>query len=318
MSHSTAFLPLIDRCWVLTGPTAAGKSNLAIQLASTINAEIVSMDSMAVYQQMDIGTAKPSPEQQQIIQHHAIDLVPPDQRFSVAQYLQAAHQAASEIHSRGKEVLFVGGTPMYLKGILRGFDPGPPADWQFRQQVADDVRRYGLEALRERLWQVDPLTAFRLHPNDMRRMTRALEVAWATGQPLSHRQMQLEQRHAAENCKVFWCQWPRQALHRRIDQRVTDMFTNGLVAETQALLDRYQTLSPTAVKAVGYAEVIEHLQQRIPLSDTITAVQTRTRQLARRQETFLRGLGELRSIPMTELAHVRQQCDFVLRLVDGK
>lgn len=300
MADEYAFPPLVDRCWILTGPTASGKSAIALELAAQLNAEIVSLDSMAVYRGMDVGTAKPSGEDQTRVPHHLIDLVEPDEEFSVARYLQHAHQVVDRLSAEGRTPLFVGGTPMYLKAIIRGFDAGPPADWEFRRQVEEDVRRCGAEALRQRLIQVDPLSAHRLHPNDVRRMTRALEVARLTGVPLSHRQVQFEQRLAARDCRVFVTAWPRDILHQRINRRVEQMFESGLIDETQRLLETYRRLSRTAAKAVGYAEVIDYLNEKLSLPEAREAVQAHTRQLARRQETWFRSFGEMRSLPMRE------------------
>ena len=186
------FPPVIDRVIVLTGATATGKSEVALQLAELLGGEILSLDSIAVYRGMDIGTAKPDADARCRIPHHLIDLVDPVEEFSVARYLEAAHQKIEEIESRGLRAIFVGGTPMFLKGILRGFDPGPPADWNFRESVESDLRNHGIEALRDRLRQVDPLAAHRIGANDTRRMIRALEVARHTGMPLSHRQTHFE------------------------------------------------------------------------------------------------------------------------------
>lgn len=305
MSEDRSFPPLVDQCWILTGPTAAGKSTVAAQLAELLGAEILSLDSMAVYRGMDIGTAKPTAEQRARTAHHLIDLVDPTEDFSVAAYLQQAHRAVAELLSAGKTPLFVGGTPMYLKAVIRGFDPGPPADWEFRRQVDEDVRRYGAEALHQRLMQVDPLAAHRLHPHDVRRMTRALEVAYVTGQPLSHRQIQFERGRAAADCRVFALRWSRAELHRRIEARVTGMFQAGLVEETAGLLQRYRDLSRTAAMAVGYREVIAHLRSQTPADQTVQtvqAVQAHTRQLARRQETWMRSFSEIRAVPMD--AHI--------------
>src|SRR5690606_4471727 len=150
--------------------------------------------------------------------------------------------------------------PLYLKGLLHGFDPGPPADWQFRRAVEADLARYGPEALHQRLWQVDPLSAHRLAPSDTRRVTRALEVAYLTGRPLSHRQSQFDQPPEQRRGRAFVIQWPRTTLHQRIAQRVGAMFDQGLVEEVDHLLQTHTTLSRTASIAVGYREVIQLLQ----------------------------------------------------------
>src|SRR3954464_7849652 len=152
-------------CWYLTGATASGKTALAVELAHRLGAEIISLDSMAVYRGMDIGTAKPSPADRQRVPHHLLDLVPPTEEFSLSEYIDAAHAAIAEIKSRGREVLFVGGTPLYLKSLLRGVYQGPPADWEFRQQIERELQSLPLAVLHERLQVIDPLLATKLHPN---------------------------------------------------------------------------------------------------------------------------------------------------------
>ena len=178
--------PPIENAWFLTGPTASGKSRVALELADRIDAEIISVDSMAVYRGMDIGTAKPTSEQRARVPHHLIDLVEPTSEYSVSQFVVDAHAKADEVRSRGKKVLLVGGTPLYIKTLFCGMFLGPPADWEFRAAVEADVAEYGIDCLRKRLQQVDPLSAFKILDGDVRRMTRALEVAKITGRPLSH------------------------------------------------------------------------------------------------------------------------------------
>lgn len=299
MNAETQIRPATD-CWFLTGPTAAGKTGVGLELAARLNAEIISLDSMAIYREMDIGTAKPSPVQRRRVPHHLIDIVDPSDEYSLAEYVDAAHAAAADICARGKQVLFVGGTSLYLKSLLRGLYTGPPPDWEFRRQVAEEVERVGVEALHARLAQVDPLSAAKLHPHDQRRIIRALEVYKATGQPLSHMQTQFDQARPAEQCRVFALQWPRADLHRRIEARVDQMFTAGLIDEVRGLLSRHASLSRTALQAVGYCEVIAHVNGERPLGETIEKVKVRTRRFARRQETWLRSLAECRSVPMDE------------------
>ena len=304
------FEPLIDRAIVLTGPTASGKSAVAIELAQMIDGEILSLDSIAVYRDMDIGSAKPSDADQRQVPHHLINVVDPNEEYSIACYLRAAHEIVAELQRKNRPAIFVGGTPMFLKGVLRGFDPGPPADWDFRQAVEADVEKYGSEALRERLRQVDPLAAHNIGPNDVRRMIRALEVYSCTGQQLSHRQIQFSQARAAKDCSVFAMQVPREQLHERINQRVDAMFDEGLVAEVKALLEKYGTLSRTAAQAVGYRELIEGFDDNLDLSTEDLAVAKReikahTRQLARRQETWFRSFTEITPIPASKAADAK-------------
>lgn len=287
-------------CWYLTGPTASGKTAVGIELARPLDAEIISLDSMAVYRGMDIGTAKPTPEEREAVPHHLIDIVEPSENYSVAQYRAAALERIQEVSARGKEVLFVGGTPLYLKAMLRGIFEGPPANWELRHRLQNEARAHGPEKLHERLRQIDPRAAEKLHPNDERRIIRALEVHQATGTPISALQQQFEVGRPAEECRVFVLEWPRRELYDRIDRRVDEMFSAGLVDETQRLLDSGITLSRTARQAVGYREVLELLAGNLDLAATIELVKLRTRQFAKRQLTWFRSLSECRSVPVAE------------------
>jgi tRNA dimethylallyltransferase len=297
--------PAAHDCWFLTGPTAAGKTKVGLELAERIGAEIVSLDSMTLYIGMDIGTAKPSAEDRARIPHHLLDLVPPTEDFSLAEYLGAAHERIADIKSRGKQVLFVGGTALYLKSLLRGVDQGPPPDWEFRRVIDEELALVGLPELHKRLQVIDPLLASKLHPNDKRRIIRALEVFRATGEPLSHRQTHFDEGRPAAQCKVFVLSWPREEIHHRIDARVDAMFAAGLVDEVRGLLARHTSLSRTASQAVGYREVAEYLSQSrsgqsaASLAACIELVKARTRQFARRQETWFRGLSECTFVPQT-------------------
>ena len=228
-----------------------------------------------------------------------IDIFDPTEECSVAEYVQLAHRKIDEIRQRGKEVVFVGGSSLYLKALLRGIYQGPPADWQFRKDVEAEVERVGVEALHRRLQQVDPLAAAKLHPNDKRRIIRALEVYRVTGTPLSHQQTQFEEGRPADECRVFVLSWPRDVLHQRINDRVERMFSARIVDEVRGLLSKFGGLGRTASQAVGYCEVIEHLSGERSLDDTIESVKTRTRQFARRQETWFRSLSECRRIELT-------------------
>ena len=295
-SSSAAFPPLIDRVIVLTGPTAVGKSCVAMELARRIGGEIVSLDSIAVYVGMDIGTAKPTAAQRRLVPHHLIDLVPPTEDYSVARYLRAAHDLVEVLADRGRVPIFVGGTPLFLKGVLRGFDPGPPADWEFRRSVEEDIERHGLESLRERLRQVDPLAAHRIGASDKRRMIRALEFVRQTGIPISHRQTQFDRALPAEECLAFALRQERGQLHERINRRVEEMFDQGLVDEVRGLIDRHGALSRTARQAVGYREVLDWLTSGGDLAARRDSVAAHTRQLARRQETWFRSFQELRFV----------------------
>jgi len=283
-------------CWFLTGPTASGKTALALKIARRLNAEIVSLDSMAIYRGMDIGTAKPTPDQRAEVPHHLIDIVEPADEFSLAEYVAAAERVVEEIRDRGRQPLFVGGTPLYLKGLLRGVFDGPAADPTLRQQLLLEAEHEPAGHLHRLLRAVDPSAADRLHPNDTRRLIRALEVYRATGVPISRWQQQFDRGLPAEACRVFALDWPRETLYGRIDGRVDAMFAEGLVEEVRQLLAH--PLGATARQAVGYREVIEHLAGGPGLAETRELVKQHTRQLSKRQCTWFRSLCECRMLPM--------------------
>jgi tRNA dimethylallyltransferase len=293
-------MPDATDCWYLTGPTASGKTAVGVELARLLNAEIVSLDSMAVYRGMDIGTAKPTTDERQAVPHHLIDILAPNEQFSVAAFRARALETIADIRRRSREVLFVGGTPLYLKATLRGIFEGPPADLETRRRLEANARQTGIESLHARLATVDPAAAKRLHPNDARRIIRALEVFEQTGTPISVLQRQFDVGRTAAECRVFVLDWPRAKLYERINRRVDDMFGSGLVEETRRLVERYGQLSRTARQAVGYREVIEHLEGHRDLVQTIEWVKNRTRQFAKRQLTWFRSLSECRTIPVSE------------------
>jgi tRNA dimethylallyltransferase len=300
-SEIFGMLDSFGTAWYLTGPTAAGKTAVGIELARRVGAEIVSLDSMAIYRGMDIGTAKPTAGERGEVPHHLIDVRDPTEDFSVADHLDVADEAVREIVARAKQPLFVGGTALYLKALLRGLFSGPPADWNLRAELEELARISGVEALHARLQAADPVAAKKLHPNDVRRIIRALEVHHATGTPISALQEQFDKGRPASECRVFVLDWPREVLDERIRKRVDQMFAAGLVHEVQTLLDLPpSTLSRTAAQAVGYRETIEHLRGERDLPATIELVKLRTRQFAKRQMTWFRSLSECRWIGMSD------------------
>lgn len=315
---------LLRCCCFLAGPTACGKSDVALKLAERLHSErglsieIVSLDSMTLYRRMNIGTAKPSDEERRRVPHHLFDILEPSQDFSVAEYLVATERVCREIVARGGLPLFVGGTGLYLRSLLRGVFEGPPANDELRERLESEAVRDGAETLFRRLQQFDPQTAERLHPNDLRRVIRALEVLELTGQPLSaqHREEPLPVDQRPIN--VIWISPPRDWLYERINRRVESMLAAGWLAEVQSLLAEPQPLSHTASQALGYKELIEHLRGERTLVETIELIQTRTRQFAKRQHTWFRNLEECRPLPITgaeppsELAAVISQQAFHL------
>ncbi len=278
--------------WFLTGATAVGKSRVSLALAQKLGAEVISLDSMAVYRGMDIGTAKPSKADREAVCHHLIDLVDPSDEFSVAQYVAHAEAVVADIRRRDRVPLFVGGTPLYLKVLLRGMFDGPAANWQLRQEIEQEAAELDPGELHQRLRQVDPLAASQIHTNDTRRIVRALEVFRATGQPISHQQMEFEDGRLADECRVFVLRREREEQHARIDERVDDMLAEGLVDEVRTLTSDGKELGRTASQAVGYHEVIEHLTGEATYDQMVEKIRARTRRFAKRQGTWYRSLSE--------------------------
>jgi tRNA dimethylallyltransferase len=304
---------ILKRSWFLAGPTACGKSAAAVAIAMRIGADILSMDSMSIYRGMEIGTAKPSPQLRALTSHHLIDLCEPHESFSVAQYLSAATDAARTVVARGRIPLFVGGTGLYLRALLRGVFDGPEIAPEIRRQITEELASSSAEQMHAKLATVDPRAARRIHANDGRRIVRALEVYFATGRPLSefHRQAPLPLEDRPQH--VYWFSPPRRWLYERIDRRVEAMVADGLIEEVRGLLAGPQPLSHTARQALGYKEVIAHLEEGVPLAETIALIQTRTRQFAKRQHTWFRHLEECRPIEMTGSETAEELAESVLR-----
>ncbi len=289
---------------ILTGPTGSGKTQLGIDLARRLDAEIISMDSMALYRHMDIGTAKPSLQDRQLVRHHLVDVLEPWESASVAWWLRAATACCTDITRRGKQSLFVGGTPLYLKALIFGLFDGPPADAALRKKLLMEAETAGVEALHAQLAEKDPATASRLHPNDIRRVIRALEVFELTGKPISAWQQQWvvpacrvgpEASHVQfppgrRDLPILWVDLPRPLLYDRINRRVEEMFAAGLIDEVKELQSYQKPLSAEARQALGYKEVLAFLDGDANLEETKERIKTRTRNFAKRQITWFRHL----------------------------
>lgn len=276
----------------LVGPTASGKSELAVELAERLEAEVCSLDSMAVYRGMDVGTAKPSAEERTRVPHHLFDLVDPRERYDASRYKADAERVAAALMSGGKRALFVGGTAFYLKILVHGLFQGPPPDLALRRAIEERAERLGAEALHTELQGRDPASAERLHPNDVRRVVRALEVLEQTGKPLSA--WQTEWRGAPSRPhRIVALGLDPDSLDERIRARTRAMLAAGWIEEVRAI-QAQGGFGPTARQALGYGEILDVLEGRSEEGKLAALIALRTRQFARRQRTWLKHFAGLR------------------------
>ena len=275
-------------CWVLTGPTASGKTALSIRLAKAHDCEIVCMDSMQIYRRMNIGTAKPTVEEMSGIAHHMLDVAEPDENFSVARYQEMAEECIADIQARGKRVLLVGGTGLYLRALRQPMAMGDAsADEAIRAELEQlATEDGGKQRLHDMLAEVDPETAARLHLNDVRRAVRALEVYRLTGVPFSKQpQIQTDSRFVY---RVASLTMDRALLYSRIEKRVDSMIQQGLLDEVRGLLESGVPADCQAMKAIGYKEIIPYLRGEATWEETDYLLKLNTRHYAKRQLTWMR------------------------------
>jgi tRNA dimethylallyltransferase len=278
----------------LIGCTASGKGAVGLNIAERIGAEIVCADSMKIYRGMDIGTAKPSPESRIRVRHHVIDVTEPHTEFSVAKYLEMADDAIERISDRGNRILVVGGTALYLKALTEGLFEGPSASPELRTRYRAEASAGSAAVLHARLVQVDPRSADRIHPNDVRRIERALEVYELTGRPISALQSQFGRPRQRYKCRFIGLRRSRAIENRRINARVGRMIDAGLVAEVERLTAKDRPpLSPQARQAVGYREIIDFLNDRTTLEEAIEQIKIHSRRLAKSQRTWFRRFQQV-------------------------
>ena len=272
---------------VLWGATATGKTDLAIQLAQRYNGEIIGADSRQIYRYMDIGTAKPSQQQQTAAKHHMIDIVDPDYQLSLAEYQEIAYARIDDIHARGKLPLLVGGTGQYITAVVEGWSiPRVAPDEALRARLSAEASQQGAEAFHARLAQVDPEAAANIHPNNVRRVIRALEVYLTTGTPISVLQRKQPPPYRILMLGLYI---PREPLYERADLRVDSMIDQGFVDEVQRLLDLGYDRTLPSMSGLGYQELTAHLLDDMPLEEAIHKTKISTHDFIRRQEVWFRG-----------------------------
>jgi tRNA dimethylallyltransferase len=272
---------------VILGPTASGKTGLAIQVAQALGGEIVNADSRQIYRGMDIGTAKPTPDERAAAPHHLLDLVTPDQTYTLAEYQRAAYDTINALHGRGQLPLLVGGTGQYLTAVIDGWNiPEVPPNPDLRAELEALAREHGAEALHNRLREADPAAAARIDLRNVRRVIRALEVYLETGTPIT-----VLQRKTSPPYRIlqFGLTMPREQLYTRIDARVQRMVQDGLLAEVRRLLEAGYTWECPAMSGLGYLQWRPHLDGQMSQDDVITAICNETHAFARRQYTWFNG-----------------------------
>ena len=288
---------VIPACLIfLMGPTASGKSSLALSLAKRFGLEIVNADSVQVYQGLDIGSAKPSAQERQQVPHHLLDMTTPDQPYSADRYRQAAWNVISECQQRGRVPLFVGGSGLYFRAVAQGLVNIPVMEPGIRQKLRQEGECVGWPALHQRLSQVDPELAAKLAPGDGQRITQGLAVFVATGRSLSQWQKEQPPAPAFAILKLARL-WSREDLYARIDARFGRMLAQGLLKEAQRLLDLGYDRSLPAMKAVGYRQLFPYLEGQTSLSEAVEIAKRESRRYAKRQMTWLRREADLHWLP---------------------
>lgn len=278
---------LLPLC-VLVGPTGVGKTEVAIELARRLDGEVVTADSMQVYRGMDIGTAKPTIAERAGIPHHLIDVITPDSPFNVARYRDLAHEAIAHIHARGRLPILSGGTGLYVKAVVGEFlFPDQGADSELRRKLQQEAETEGRERLHAKLAAADPVAAMRIHPNDVRRVVRALEVYESTGRTMTEHIAAAQARGPRYRDVRIGLVRDRAELYERIDRRVYAQLEQGLIDEVSRLRTEYR-LHRTALQGLGYKEVLDYLDGRVSLAEAVASLQRETRHYAKRQLTWFR------------------------------
>lgn len=274
---------------IIAGPTASGKTKIGIELAKVLNGEVVSADSMQIYRYMDIGTAKPSLEEMEGIKHHLIDIVNPDEEFSVALFRKYADYAINEIINKGKVPIIVGGTGLYINSLTYSlnFTESPP-DKEYREYLTNLAQKYGPNYLHDMLKEIDIEAAKNIHPNNVKRVIRALEVYKNTGKKISEYQAETKLNEPDYNFAYIALDMPRDVLYDRINKRVDLMFKKGLLEEVKMLIKMGYNKNLQSMQAIGYKEVFDFLEGKLSLEDTIELIKQNTRRYAKRQLTWFR------------------------------
>lgn len=302
---------------LIVGPTAVGKTEISILVAEGLRGEVVSADSRQVYRYMDIGTAKPSAEERRRVPHHMIDIVDPDVDYNAGDYGREAARAIEDVRCRGLVPVVVGGSGLYVRALVEGFCAGPRADERLRERLREEAERHGTGRLHERLATLDPAAAARIHPNDEQRLVRALEVYELTGRRLSDLQQEGREERAMAPIPVGLGR-KRSDLYRRIGERVGDMLLRGLVGEVRGLVERGYGPECNSMRALGYREIVRHLEGELSLEAAVALLVSNTKAFARRQMTWFRAMADVEWIELEEGADAGSSADRVAASLEAR
>ncbi|KPJ68440.1 MAG: hypothetical protein AMJ45_02360 [Syntrophobacter sp. DG_60] len=289
-----------ERIVIITGPTGVGKTRLSLRLAQIFNAEIISADSMQIYRYMNIGAAKPTPEEQALVPHHLIDIRNPDEDYSAAEFKKDADKSIKEVIGEERSVFVVGGTMLYLRVLTKGLFEAPKVDYALRERFKALCKERGNTWLHQRLKDIDPKAARRIHPKDTFRIIRALEVFELTGKPISRHQEQHRFKASFYDYLKICLNMPRSLLYERINHRVEKMFSQGLIDEVEELLKMGYKPNLKSMKSIGYRHVVEYLQGKFGLENTKEKIKQATRHYAKRQLTWFRYKPEVNWYNLSE------------------
>lgn len=309
-------IPLV----IILGPTAVGKTDISIKIAKQMNGEIISADSMQIYKYMDIGTAKPSLDERQGIPHHLLDIVYPDEYFNVSLYKKVAAKTIQEVYSRGKLPIVAGGTGLYINSLIYPLDfTEAHEDKQFREELIMGMKKQGKEWLYNELKLVDPQSAKRLHPNDVRRIIRALEVHHITGKPMSEYYKHRFKKDDQYNLALIGLTMDRKSLYDRINKRVDLMLEKGLVGEVKWLMEKGYGKHLNSMQGLGYKEIVEYLIGQRTLEESIYILKRDTRHFAKRQLTWFRRITNVTWLEVDRYDNkdilVKNICDAILEKI---
>lgn len=303
----------------IVGPTAVGKTEIAIEVAQKLNSvEIISADSLQVYRYMNIGTAKPTLEQRQSVRHHLIDIIDPDEEFSVADYQRMALKTIENIHSSGKVPILVGGTGLYVKAVTDEYAFSMQGkNFATRKKLKEKAERQGVTLLYDELKKIDPESASKIHPNDLRRIIRALEVYYSTGETISDQLKKTNERSSSFNLLIIGLFMKRDELYERINHRVDLMLKEGFLEEVEDLLARNYSATLKSMQGLGYKHLASFLRKEISFEEAKRTLKRDTRRFAKRQLTWFKGDHRIRWLDTTDRAQVSSLAANVYAMAEG-